>query len=27
LYHSDELQKFAGDPSLDWQLHAEQLDS
>ena len=26
LYHSDELQKFAGDPSLDWQLCAEQLD-
>jgi hypothetical protein len=26
LYHADELQSFAGDPNLDWQTHAGQLE-
>lgn len=26
LYHADKLQSFAGDPNLDWQIHADQLE-
>jgi hypothetical protein len=26
LYHAVKLQSFAGDPNLDWQTHADQLE-
>jgi len=26
LYHADKLQSYAGDPNLDWQTHADQLE-
>jgi hypothetical protein len=26
LFHTDKLQSYAGDPTLDWQTHADQLE-